>query len=68
MRCDNEECKKWQLMSDHLHWFKDDAFEIQKLLEENDTNPDPQLQKKLMDIINTVKQRNSEETEQMEVL
>lgn len=55
-------------MSDHLHWFKDDAFEIQKLLEENDTNPDPQLQKKLMDIINTVKQRNSEETEQKEVL
>lgn len=60
MRCDNKECNKWQLMSDHLHWFKDDAFEIEQLLQQNDENPDPDFKKRIMDIINNVNQRNAD--------
>eukprot|EP00483_Globobulimina_turgida_P007908 UN07924 len=58
MRCDD--CRRWQLMSDHLHWFKDDAFEIQKLLEQNDEKEDPQIKEKITDIINTVVARNKQ--------
>ena len=55
MRCD--ECRKWQLMSDHLQWFKDDAFEIQQLLEQNDQKEDPEIRKKIVGIINSATQR-----------
>ena len=44
-------------MSDHLQWFKDDAFEIQQLLEQNDQNEDPVIRQKIMDIINSATQR-----------
>ena len=61
MRCD--ECRKWQLMSDHLHWFKDDAFQIEQLLEQNDQKSDPQITKKIMDIINTNVNKNRPPTD-----
>ena len=60
MRCDNEECRKWQLMSDHLHWFKDDAFRIEQLLEQKDKKPDPEIDLKLKDIILTAIQNNKD--------
>ena len=53
MRCDEPDCRKWQLMSDHLHWFKDDAFEITNLLQQNEQQNDPQIKQKIVDIINT---------------
>ena len=66
MRCDN--CRKWQLMSDHLEWFKDDAFEIQRLLEQSDNNQDPQIKAKITDIINSaVEKSKTEETETKEI-
>lgn len=55
MRCD--ECRKWQLMSDHLQWFKDDAFEIQQLLEQNDKKDDPAIKQKIVEIINSATER-----------
>eukprot|EP00483_Globobulimina_turgida_P011954 UN11976 len=60
MRCDADDCRRWQLMSDHLHWFKDDSFEIQKLLQQNDETEDPQIKKKITDIINTVVARHKQ--------
>eukprot|EP01083_Nonionella_stella_P037002 100911_1 len=64
MRCDD--CRKWQLMSDHLHWFKDDMFEIEKLLEQSDQDPDPQIREKIVNIINTVAKREAEKSESSE--
>ena len=44
MQCENNECKKWHLIADHLQWFEDEKFMIEQLLNEGKTPYDMKIQ------------------------
>ena len=65
MQCQGEEktgCMKWHLMADNLHWFTDDQFLVENIL--NKSRNDPESLKK--EVLEILKKRKENETNQNE--